>query len=57
MKTCVAVLLFLFGGVCFAQVSPDGRPQNQTAYPESEAAAISWRDSLRKEFQAPWVSR
>lgn len=42
MKTCVAVLLFLFGGVCFAQVSPDGRPQNQTAYPESEAAA-AWR--------------
>ena len=42
MKTCVAVLLFLFGGVCFAQVSPDGRPQNQAAYPESEAAA-AWR--------------
>ena len=42
MKTCVAVLLLLFGGVCTAQVSPDGRPQNQAAYPESEAAA-AWR--------------
>lgn len=42
MKTCVAVVLLLFGGVCFAQVSPDGRPQNQAAYPESEAAA-AWR--------------
>jgi len=42
MKTCVAVVLLLFGGVCFAQASPDGRPQNQAAYPESEAAA-AWR--------------
>jgi len=42
MKTCVAVLLLLFGGICSAQVSPEGRPQNPTAYPESEAAA-AWR--------------
>ena len=42
MKTCIAVVFLFFGGVCFAQVSPDGRPQNQAAYPESEAAA-AWR--------------
>jgi predicted Zn-dependent protease len=42
MKTCVAMVLLLFGGVCFAQASPDGRPQNQAAYPESETAA-AWR--------------
>jgi predicted Zn-dependent protease len=42
MKTCVAMMLLLFGGVCLAQASPDGRPQNQAAYPESEAAA-AWR--------------
>lgn len=42
MKTCIAVVFLLFGGVCFAQVSPDGRPQHQAAYPESEAAA-AWR--------------
>lgn len=42
MKTCVAVLLLLFGGLCLAQAPLDGRPQNQTAYPESEAAA-AWR--------------
>ena len=42
MKTCVAVVLLLFSGVCFAQVSPEGRPQSQAAYPESEAAA-AWR--------------
>ena len=42
MKTCVAVLLLLFGGICSAQVSPEGRPQNPMAYPESEAAA-AWR--------------
>ncbi len=35
-------MLLLFGGVYFAQASPDGRPQNQAAYPESEAAA-AWR--------------
>ena len=42
MKTCVAAVLLLFGGVCFAQVWPDGRPQNPAAYPEAEAAA-AWR--------------
>lgn len=42
MKTCIAVVLLLFGGVCFAQPSPDGKAQNQAAYPESEAAA-AWR--------------
>jgi predicted Zn-dependent protease len=42
MKTCVAVALLLFGAVCFAQVGPEGRPQNQAAYPEPEAAA-AWR--------------
>ena len=41
MKTCVAAVLLLFGGVCFAQVWPDGRPQNP-AYPELEAVA-AWR--------------
>ena len=43
MKTCIAVVLLLFGGVCFAQASPDGKPQNRAAYPESEAAA-AWRE-------------
>lgn len=42
MKTCIAVVLLLCGGVCFAQLSPDGKPQNQAAYPESEAAAAWW---------------
>lgn len=42
MKTCVAVVLLVFGGMCFAQVPPDGRPQNQAAYPESEALA-AWQ--------------
>lgn len=42
MKTCVAVLLWLCGGVCLAQVPPDGRPQSHAAYPASEAAA-AWR--------------
>jgi predicted Zn-dependent protease len=42
MKTCVALVLLLFGSVCFAQVPPDGRPQNQAAYPEPEASA-AWR--------------
>ena len=40
MKTCVAMLLALFGGVCFAQASPDRGPH--AAYPESEAQA-AWR--------------
>ncbi len=43
VKTCLAVVLLLFGGACFAQLSPDGRPQNQAAYPESETAA-AWRE-------------
>ena len=42
LKTCIAVALLLFGGVCLAQVSPDWRPQIHAAYPESEAAA-AWR--------------
>jgi predicted Zn-dependent protease len=42
MKTCIAAALLFFGGVCFAQVSPDARPQTEAAYPESEAAA-AWR--------------
>ena len=42
MKTCIAVAVLLFGGICSAQVSLDGRPQDQAAYPESEAAA-AWR--------------
>ena len=42
MKTCVAVVLLLFGGFSLAQVPPDGRPLNQAAYPESEAAE-AWR--------------
>lgn len=40
MRTCIAVVLFLFGGICFAQNLPD-RGQ-QAAYPESEAEA-AWR--------------
>ena len=42
MKTCVAVMLLLFCGVCFGQVSPHRGTQNQAAYPESEAAA-AWQ--------------
>ena len=42
MKTCVALALWLFGAVCFAQGSPAGGPQNRAAYPESDAAA-AWR--------------
>jgi len=43
MKTCIAVALLVFsGGICFAQASPDGKPQSRLAYPESEAAA-AWR--------------
>lgn len=42
MKTCIAVVLLLFGVVCLAQAPPDGRPQSPAAYPESEAAA-AWR--------------
>ena len=42
MKTCVAVLLALFGGVCLAQAPPDRGPHDRGAYPESEATA-AWR--------------
>ena len=42
MRTCVAVVLLLFGGMGIAQVPPDGGPRNQAAYPETEAAA-AWR--------------
>jgi predicted Zn-dependent protease len=42
MKTCIAVALLLFGGICFAGALPNGLPQAQAAYPESEAAA-AWR--------------
>ncbi len=42
MKTCIAVVLLLCGGVCFAQVAPESRLQNRAAYPASEAAA-AWR--------------
>ncbi|MBE0614612.1 MAG: M48 family metalloprotease [Burkholderiales bacterium] len=38
MKTCIAVVLLLFGGMCFAQIPP----QTGTAYPDSEADA-AWR--------------
>ena len=42
MKSCIAVVLLLCGGVCFAQAAPDAGPQNRAAYPASEAAA-AWR--------------
>ena len=42
MKTCIAAALLLFGGVCFAQAPPDGKPLSRAAYPESEADA-AWR--------------
>ena len=42
MKTCIAAALMFFAGICFAQASPEGKPQTQAAYPESEAAA-AWR--------------
>ena len=43
MKTCIAVALLLFGGICFAQVSPNGGQQTGAAYPETEATA-AWRE-------------
>ncbi|MGP1678001.1 MAG: M48 family metalloprotease [Burkholderiales bacterium] len=43
MKTCIAVVLLLFAGICSAQIPLEGRPRNQAAYPESEAAA-AWRE-------------
>jgi predicted Zn-dependent protease len=42
MKTCVAVVLLLFGSVCLAQAPASGGQQSGTAYPEPEAAA-AWR--------------
>lgn len=42
MKTCVAVVLLLYGCACLAQAPAAGRPQSGAAYPESEAAA-AWR--------------
>ena len=42
MKRCIAAMLLLFCGVCYSQMTPDGRPRTQTAYPELEAAA-AWR--------------
>lgn len=42
MKTCIAVVLLLVGGICFAEEPADGRPRTQAAYPESEADA-AWR--------------
>ena len=42
MKTCVAVVLLLFGGFGLAQVPQQGGPRIQAAYPEAEAAA-AWR--------------
>lgn len=41
MKTCIAAVLLLFGGIGITQASPEGT-QNRAAYPESEAAA-AWR--------------
>jgi predicted Zn-dependent protease len=43
MKTCVAAVLLLFCGACFAQLSPEGTRQKPAAYPESETAA-AWRE-------------
>ena len=42
MKTCIAAALLFFVSNCFAQASPEGKPQSRPAYPESEAAA-AWR--------------
>jgi len=42
MKTYIAAALLVCSGVCFAQASPEGGPQNRAAYPESEAAA-AWQ--------------
>ncbi len=41
MKTCIAAVLLLCGGVCIARAAPEGA-QNRAAYPESEAVA-AWR--------------
>lgn len=42
MKTCVAVVLLLFGSVCLAQAPAGARLQYPAVYPESEAVA-AWR--------------
>jgi len=42
MKTCIAILFLLLGGICCAQGAADGAPPYQAAYPESDAAA-AWR--------------
>ena len=42
MKTCIAVMLLLFGCVCLAQASTEPGSHTQAAYPEPEAAA-AWR--------------
>ncbi len=42
MRTCIAVVLLLFGGICFAQGEARGKLQERAAYPESEAAE-AWR--------------
>jgi hypothetical protein len=33
MKSCIAALLLLVGGVCFSQVPPTGKPEHPAAYP------------------------
>lgn len=42
MKTCIAVVFLLIGGVCCAQAPAQGSAQEQAAYSEPEAAA-AWR--------------
>jgi predicted Zn-dependent protease len=42
MKTCIAIVLLIFGGHCYAQIPPRPGQQTGAAYPESEAAA-AWR--------------
>lgn len=42
MRSCIALVLLLFGSMGIAQVPPDTLPQNRAAYPETEAAA-AWR--------------
>ncbi len=39
MKTCIAVVLLLVSNLGWSQVPPNGRQQNPSAYPESEASA------------------
>lgn len=42
MKSCIAVVVLLFGGICVAQAAADGVAQTRAAYPASEADA-AWR--------------